>query len=95
MGFVQVEALRWLEDDSLPRVLVVQLTDASGNAHLLIYKEPVLSSGAVEVPGRLDIACSVDAVDGDRVTVILDHGVMTETGKSTFVVSRDLVTFEG
>jgi hypothetical protein len=94
VAFVQVEATRWVAEDSFPRVLECRLTDVDGDAHHLIDKEPVFSAGAVTVPGRLDIACSIGRVDGDRVTVTLDHGVMTASNRSTFVVSRTLVTFD-
>lgn len=94
VGLVQVEAMRWVDDDSFPRVLEVRLTDVDGKAHLMVDKEPVLSAGDVAVPGRLDIDCSIGRVDGDRVTVTLEHGVMTASDRSTFVVSRSLVTFD-
>lgn len=94
MGFVQVEATRWVDEDTFPRVLEIRLTDVDGDAHYLIDKEPVFSALAVTVPGRLDIACSIGRVDGDRVTVTLDHGVMTASSRSTFVVSGSLVTFD-
>lgn len=91
---VSATIIKYVSDETQPKLIEAQLTDAFGATHTITDKTAILlknkhsMTADSTLPIPITVGCEILSELGSHVTIRLDHNIETKSGLSELTVNK-------